>query len=114
MLAKCAGLAGGADDRDAVGGFGKIDLPSLDQERSPLEPLEADATAARPGGTAGWDGLERPLAQQGVERFERGISVRPRHTLRQDNLTPPSGVSVQCGLWAISHGCPSGSMKIAE
>ncbi len=29
----------------------------------------------------------------------------------QSSRTPPSAVRVQCGLWAISHGWPSGSMK---
>ena len=27
------------------------------------------------------------------------------------SLTPPSSVTVQCGLWATSHGWPSGSMN---
>ena len=34
-------------------------------------------------------------------------------TLLSPSRTPPSGVSVQCGLWAISQGWPSGSMTTA-
>jgi len=42
----------------------------------------------------------------------RGIEAtlgRPRRRAPQASLTPPSAVSVQWGLWAISHACPSGS-----
>ena len=60
-----------------------------------------------------------PLAQQGVRlrvhprhRQVPAVPARPlRNLAAQERRTPPSSVSVQCGLWATSQGWPSGSTK---
>src|SRR4051794_30352543 len=64
----------GAHDADAVRRLGHLDLRALDQQPALRGPLEAGPRLARPGIAAGWDRLQVPVTDQGLERFEGGFS----------------------------------------
>ena len=80
--------------------------------RRPVRGAWKDARAGK--GHQHWEAVfNRIVWREGFEEhlreLARAATAEPAARAPHPSLTPPSSVIVQCGLWATSHGWPSGS-----
>ena len=82
--------------------------------RRPVRKAWKEARAGK--GHEHWEAVfNRIVWREGFEEhlreLARAATAEPAARAPHPSLTPPSSVIVQCGLWATSHGWPSGSMN---